>query len=177
MYIPLGGNRHGLSRQILNLIIVWGLTGLWHGASWNFLLWGLYYGVILIVEKVWLLRPLQKAPAAVQHLYSLLLIILGWIIFALTDFSAIGGYFAALFGAHGGLDSSTMYLLTSNLILLVIAGFASTRLPAKLAAGFVQRLTPAGQTAVKCIFYTGVLLMCIAFLVGDSYNPFLYFRF
>ena len=177
VYIPLGGNRHGLSRQILNLIIVWGLTGLWHGASWNFLLWGLYYGVILIVEKVWLLRPLQKAPAAVQHLYSLLLIILGWIIFALTDFSAIGGYFAALFGAHGVLDSSTMYLLTSNLILLVIAGFASTRLPAKLAAGFVQRLTPAGQTAVKCIFYTGVLLMCIAFLVGDSYNPFLYFRF
>ncbi len=177
VYIPLGGNRHGLSRQILNLIIVWGLTGLWHGASWNFLLWGLYYGVILIVEKVWLLRPLQKAPAAVQHLYSLLLIILGWIIFALTDFSAIGGYFAALFGAHGGLDSSTMYLLTSNLILLVIAGFASTRLPAKLAVGFVQRLTPAGQTAVKCIFYTGVLLMCIAFLVGDSYNPFLYFRF
>lgn len=177
VYIPLGGNRHGLSRQILNLIIVWGLTGLWHGASWNFLLWGLYYGVILIVEKVWLLRPLQKAPAAVQHLYSLLLIILGWIIFALTDFSAIGGYFAALFGAHGGLDSSTMYLLTSNLILLVIAGFASTRLPAKLAAGFVQRLTPAGQTAVKCIFYTGVLLLCIAFLVGDSYNPFLYFRF
>ena len=177
VYIPLGGNRHGLSRQILNLIIVWGLTGLWHGASWNFLLWGLYYGVILIVEKVWLLRPLQKAPAAVQHLYSLLLIILGWIIFALTDFSAIGGYFAALFGAHGGLDSSTMYLLTSNLILLVIAGFASTRLPAKLAAGFVQRLTPAGQTAVKCIFYTGVLLMCIAFLVGDSYNPLLYFRF
>ena len=177
VYIPLGGNRHGLSRQILNLILVWGLTGLWHGASWNFLLWGLYYGVILIVEKVWLLRPLQKAPAAVQHLYSLLLIMLGWIIFALTDFSAIGGYFAALFGAHGGLDSSTMYLLTSNLILLVIAGFASTRLPAKLAAGFVQRLTPAGQTAVKCIFYTGVLLMCIAFLVGDSYNPFLYFRF
>ena len=177
VYIPLGGNRRGLPRQVLNLIIVWGLTGLWHGASWNFLLWGLYYGVILIIEKVWLLRPLQKAPAAVQHLYSLLLIVLGWVIFALTDFSAIGGYFAALFGAHGGLDSSTMYLLTSNLILLVIAGFASTRLPAKLAADFVQRLTPAGQTAVKCIFYTGVLLMCIAFLVGDSYNPFLYFRF
>ena len=177
VYIPLGGNRRGLPRQVLNLIIVWGLTGLWHGASWNFLLWGLYYGVILIIEKVWLLRPLQKAPAAVQHLYSLLLIILGWIIFALTDFSAIGGYFAALFGAHGGADSSTMYLLTSNLILLVIAGFASTRLPAKLAAGLVRRLTPAGQTAVKCVFYAGVLLMCVAFLVGDSYNPFLYFRF
>ena len=177
VYIPLGGNRCGLPRQILNLIIVWGLTGLWHGANWNFLLWGLYYGVILIVEKVWLLRPLQKAPAAVQHLYSLLLIVLGWVIFALTDFGAIGGYFAALFGAHGGADAQTMYLLTSNLILLVIAAAACTRLPARFAAAFVRRLTPAGQTAVRCVFYVGVLLMCIAFLVGDSYNPFLYFRF
>ena len=177
VYIPLGGNRCGLPRQILNLIIVWGLTGLWHGASWNFLLWGLYYGVILIIEKVWLLRPLQKAPSAVQHLYSLLLIVLGWVIFALTDFGAIGGYFAALFGAHGGVDSQTMYLLTTNLMLLVIAAVASTRWPARFAAAFVRRLTPAGQTAVRCVFYTGVLLMCIACLVGDSYNPFLYFRF
>ena len=177
VYIPLGGNRRGLPRQILNLIIVWGLTGLWHGASWNFLLWGLYYGVILILEKVWLHKPLQRAPRAVQHLYSLLLIVFGWVIFALTDFGAIGNYFAALFGAHGGADSETLYLLTTNLILLVIAGVASTRLPARLAERLVQRMHPAGQTAVKCVFYAGVLLMCIAFLVGDSYNPFLYFRF
>ena len=177
VYIPLGGNRRGLPRQILNLIIVWGLTGLWHGASWNFLLWGLYYGVILIAEKVWLQKPLQRAPRAVQHLYSLLLIVFGWVIFALTDFGAIGNYFAALFGAHGGADSETLYLLTTNLILLIIAGFASTRLPARLAERLVQRMHPAGQTAVKCVFYAGVLLMCIAFLVGDSYNPFLYFRF
>ena len=177
VYIPLGGNRRGLPRQILNLIIVWGLTGLWHGASWNFLLWGLYYGVILIAEKVWLQKPLQRAPRAVQHLYSLLLIVFGWVIFALTDFGAIGNYFAALFGAHGGADSETLYLLTTNLILLVIAGVASTRLPARLAERLVQRMHPAGQTAVKCVFYAGVLLMCIAFLVGDSYNPFLYFRF
>ena len=177
VYIPLGGNRRGLPRQILNLIIVWGLTGLWHGASWNFLLWGLYYGVILILEKVWLQKPLQMAPRAVQHLYSLLLIVFGWVIFALTDFGAIGNYFAALFGAHGGADSETLYLLTTNLILLVIAGVASTRLPARLAERLVQRMHPAGQTAVKCVFYAGVLLLCIAFLVGDSYNPFLYFRF
>ena len=177
VYIPLGGNRRGLPRQILNLIIVWGLTGLWHGASWNFLLWGLYYGVILILEKVWLQKPLQRAPRAVQHLYSLLLIVFGWVIFALTDFGAIGNYFAALFGAHGGADSETLYLLTTNFILLVIAGVASTRLPARLAARLVQRIHPAGQTAVRCVFYAGVLLMCIAFLVGDSYNPFLYFRF
>ena len=177
MYIPLGGNRRGLPRQILNLVIVWGLTGLWHGASWNFVLWGLYYGAILILEKVWLLRPLQKAPGWVQHLYSLLLIVLGWVLFALTDFGTIGQYLAALFGAHGAADTQSLYLLVTNLLLLAIAAVACTRLPARLAAGLLRRLTPAGQTTVRCLFYAGVLLLCIAYLVGDSYNPFLYFRF
>ena len=177
VYIPLGGNRRGLPRQILNLVIVWGLTGLWHGASWNFVLWGLYYGAILILEKVWLLRPLQKAPGWVQHLYSLLLIVLGWVLFALTDFGTIGQYLAALFGAHGAADTQSLYLLVTNLLLLAIAAVACTRLPARLAAGLLRRLTPAGQTTVRCLFYAGVLLLCIAYLVGDSYNPFLYFRF
>ena len=177
VYIPLGGNRCGLPRQILNLIIVWGLTGLRHGASWNFLLWGLYYGVILIIEKVWLQKPLQKAPGVVQRLYSLLLIILGWVIFALTDFGAIGNYFAALFGAHGGADAQTMYLLTTNISLLLVAALACTRWPAHAANDLLARLPQAAQTLLRCLFYAAVLLMCIAFLVGDSYNPFLYFRF
>ena len=177
VYIPLGGNRCGLPRQILNLIIVWGLTGLWHGASWNFLLWGLYYGVILIVEKVWLQKPLQKAPGVVQRLYSLLLIVLGWVIFALTDFGAIGNYFAALFGAHGGADAQTMYLLTTNISLLLVAALACTRWPAHAANDLLARLPQAAQTLLRCLFYAAVLLMCVAFLVGDSYNPFLYFRF
>ena len=177
MYIPLGGNRRGKGRQLLNLFIVWGLTGLWHGASWNFMLWGLYYGVILIIEKVWLQKPLQKAPGVVQRLYSLLLIILGWVIFALTDFGAIGNYFAALFGAHGGADAQTMYLLTTNISLLLVAALACTRWPAHAANDLLARLPQAAQTLLRCLFYAAVLLMCVAFLVGDSYNPFLYFRF
>ena len=125
----------------------------------------------------WLQKPLQKAPGVVQRLYSLLLIILGWVIFALTDFGAIGNYFAALFGAHGGADAQTMYLLTTNISLLLVAALACTRWPAHAANDLLTRLPRAAQTLLRCLFYAAVLLMCVAFLVGDSYNPFLYFRF
>ena len=126
---------------------------------------------------MWLQKPLQKAPGVVQRLYSLLLIVLGWVIFALTDFGAIGNYFAALFGAHGGADAQTMYLLTTNISLLLVAALACTRWPAHAANDLLTWLPRAAQTLLRCLFYAAVLLMCVAFLVGDSYNPFLYFRF
>lgn len=98
VYIPLGGNRKGLARQILNIAVVWALTGLWHGASWNFVAWGMYFGVILILEKLWILKWLDKCPALVGHLYSLILIVLGWVIFALTDFGQMREYLQVMFG-------------------------------------------------------------------------------
>lgn len=177
VYIPLGGNRKGLARQILNLLIVWGLTGLWHGASWNFLLWGLYFGVILILEKTFLLGALQKLPRWVSRVYALLLIVCGWVIFGITDFGTIGQYFAAMFGANAAWDATGLYLLLGNLILLIIAAIASTTAPKRLAARLIGRCSPAAETALRALFYAAVLLLCFAFLVGDSYNPFLYFRF
>ena len=177
VYIPLGGNRRGLARQILNLLIVWGLTGLWHGASWNFLLWGLYFGVILILEKTFLLKVLEKLPHWVSRLYALLLIVCGWVIFGITDFGTIGQYFAAMFGAHAAWDSTGLYLLLGNLVLLIVAAVASTTAPKRLAARLIGRCSPGTETALRALFYAAVLLLCFAFLVGDSYNPFLYFRF
>lgn len=178
VYIPLGGNRRGLARQILNLLIVWMLTGLWHGASWNFMAWGLYYGIILIMEKTFLLKFLQKLPGWVRHLYACLLFVCGWVIFAITDFGTLGQYFSSMFGRNGFADETSLYLLLTNLILLVVLVFASTDLPARAMNRFLDWFNRPGAVIVlRNLFYAGVFLLCIAFLVGDSYNPFLYFRF
>ena len=179
VYIPLGGNRVGLPRQILNLLIVWALTGLWHGASWNFMLWGLYWGVILILEKTFLLKGLKKLPAFFRHLYAVVLFVVGWVIFAITDFKKMGLYLGAMFGRNGGADETSLYLLITSLLLLVILAIASTRLPSNLGRRLMQKLRHhrGVRAVVQSVFYVVVFLFCIAFLVGDGYNPFLYFRF
>lgn len=180
VYIPLGGNRKGTARQILNLLIVWGLTGFWHGASWNFLCWGLYFGIILIIEKTFLLKRLQKAPWFVGSVYTLLLVIFSWIIFAVEDFTQIPVYLGSMFGVNTSLyDSNALYLLISNAILFVILIPAATNLPARL----MKKIFPsedkavAVQTVVKNVFCIALLILSVASLVSDSYNPFLYFRF
>lgn len=127
VYIPLGGNRKGTKRMVINLLIVWFLTGLWHGASVNFILWGLYFGVILIIEKLFLMKYLQKLPAALQHLYSLFLIVIGWVIFYFEDMQLMGQFFNDLFNPAGGLiGQEALVLVWSYLPLLVAAVLAST---------------------------------------------------
>ncbi len=180
VYIPLGGNRRGLAKQIRNILVVWLLTGIWHGAGWNFVVWGLYFGVILMVEKIGLLRLLDKIPAVFRHVYTMLLVMISWAIFAFDSLGQGMRYIGALFGAGGRFwDGQGIYLLYSSAVLLVLLIVGSTALPRKTAALVGGRLKahPAVLTAVELGLILLGLIFCIAFLVDASYNPFLYFRF
>ena len=176
VYIPLGGNRRGLPRQILNLLIVWTLTGLWHGASWNFLLWGLYYGVLLILEKLFLGKVLEKLPQLLRRLLTFLVAALGWGIFYFTDFSALGTFFGSLVGVgNPGLvtDEAWAWVLGYAPLLLICA-IAST----PLAAEIDRRL--ASKKAwpwMRLLLGAALFLLCLGALASQSYNPFIYFRF
>ena len=179
LYIPLGGNRKGMARQILNLLIVWTLTGFWHGAGWNFVMWGLYYFLFLVLEKLFMLKVLDKLPAFVRHIYALFIIVIGWVIFACDDTSVLLPYLGSMFGANGLTGGLDLYLLTTRAALLVILCIASTQLPKRLAA-FVGRKLCLGEESAFCIKAAATILLlalCMMFLVVDSYNPFLYFRF
>lgn len=175
VYIPLGGNRKGVKRQIINLLIVWGLTGLWHGASYNFILWGLYYGLLLILEKFVLKRFLDKLPPALQHVYTMFIVIIGWGLFYFTDISQLGAFVANLFNFGNGLCSNTaLNMILSYLPLLVAAAVASTPVGAKL---YNQIKDKSWAWAPETVYCAAVLLISTASMVNQSYNPFLYFRF
>ena len=175
VYIPLGGNRKGKPRLVLNLLIVWFLTGLWHGASWNFVLWGLYFGVLLILEKFFLLKLLQRLPAFLSHLYALFFIVLGWVIFDFTNLSEMGSYFSSMFSLEYGLiGAEALPLVLNYLPLLLVAIFAC--LP--VGKQFYYRVRNARWCwAAELGVCASVLFLCTASLVRQSYNPFLYFRF
>ena len=181
VYIPLGGNRKGLSKQIRNILIVWLLTGFWHGASWNFVVWGLYFGVLLILEKLFLLRLLQKLPSFFQHAYTMLLVVLGWAVFAFDSLGDGLQFIRALFGGYGQAlwDGGALYLLYTNIILFIIAAIGSTPLPGRLWNRLDRRLEahPVPLGALESALVASGMLLCVAFLVDASYNPFLYFRF
>ena len=175
VYIPLGGNRRGLKRQLLNILIVWAATGLWHGASWNFLLWGLYFAALLMLEKLFLLKWLEKAPRPVQHVYALFFIVVGWALFGIEDLSHCAGYLAAMFGLNGaGLWSALDgYELSNYIVLLPALVIGSTPLMASL----YRRLTPRAKNGAAFALTALALVVCTAYLVDATYNPFLYFRF
>lgn len=175
VYIPLGGNRKGVKRQILNLLIVWGLTGLWHGAAYNFVLWGLYYGLLLILEKFVLKKFLDRMPSFVQHIYTLFIIIIGWGLFYFTDVGQLGEFMVDLFNFGNGICGDQAFnLIMSNLPMLIIAAVASTPLATMLYTRFEHTRFMWIPETLYCM---GVLAVSTASLVNQSYNPFLYFRF
>lgn len=180
VYIPLGGNRKGLAKQIRNILVVWLLTGIWHGAGWNFVVWGLYFGLILMVEKMGLLRLLEKIPGFFRHVYTMFLVMLSWAVFAFDSLGQGVRFIGALFGG-GGLvwNGQSLYLLYSSAVLLVLLILGSTEIPRKAALLVGKRLK--ARPILSTVGELGLLLagfaLCVAYLVDASYNPFLYFRF
>ena len=176
VYIPLGGNRKGLAKQLRNIAVVWLLTGLWHGASWNFVLSGVYFAVILILEKLFLLRLLKRLPAAVRHLYALFLVAVSWTLFAFTDLSKGLSWLKAMFS--GVLcDSGSLYLLLTYGPMLALCAIAAMPLGKRLYEKLRTRLGQKTLTAADCGGLAVILVTAAAYLVSGSYNPFLYFRF
>lgn len=177
VYIPLGGNRVSTSRHFLNILIVWSLTGLWHGANWNFMLWGFYFGVILIMEKAFLLAWLKKLPTFLHHLYFIFLLMISWVIFVFEDLTMAQEYFKIMFGLAQRplLDSQFIYLFYTNIVLLTMAIIGSMPVMPKVTQsighlkGFRLFIGPA--------IYIIIISVVTAYLVDESYNPFLYFRF
>ena len=175
LYVPLGGNRRGLPRQILNILIVWACTGIWHGASWTFLFWGLYYAFFLLLEKTFLLRVLDRAPRFIGHIYTLLVAISGWVIFQQTSVEQTLVFFRAMYGLGGAgfLCATDIYYL-SGFGLLLLVGMAAS-LPT--GAEIFRKLPERVRSAAIPVLIAGALLLSTAYLVDSTYNPFLYFRF
>ena len=174
VYIPLGGNRKGVPRMIINLLIVWFLTGLWHGANWNFILWGLYFGVILIAEKLFLLKFLERLPKFVSHLYAVFLILIGWVIFYFESIPEMVHYFTCLFTGNTVIGGNAMALAISYLPLLIVSLLACLPAGKQVYDRLREKKYFWVAQSFLCLL---VLFLCTASLVTQSYNPFLYFRF
>lgn len=177
VYIPLGGNRKGKFLQMRNILIVWLLTGLWHGAAWNFVIWGLYFCALLVAEKMFLGKLLAKLPGVICHVYTMFFVIVSWVIFSWGDCSDGVGYLMTMFGMNGtAFDQTSIYLLLSFAVLLVIAVIGSTSFPLRLWNKLKEK-SSAVAFVMSGIGVFSILVLSIACLVNSSYNPFLYFRF
>ena len=179
VYIPLGGNKKGVCRHLFNITVVWLLTGLWHGAYWNFILWGAYYGAILLFEKYILGKLLKRLPAVIGHIYTIIVVVCGWILFSVQDMADRRGYLKALlFRSEAGLvNDRTIYLFLSNAVILIIAAVGSFSIVKNIFAVRIFGERTLAKEAAGTVFAAAVLLLCTAMLVNSAYNPFLYFRF
>lgn len=184
VYIPLGGNRKGKNRTVINLFVVWFLTGMWHGASWNYILWGLYFFVFLVFEKNFLLEKFKNLPSAVSHLYALVVIYFGWILFKFENFNSLGTALKGMFGLNGNAFADLQVGLTfkNNIFFLIFAVLAVTPLFMLIRKSILKWYK--GRNAIPYLVYgyeiispIVLLVLSTMALVGNSYNPFLYFQF
>lgn len=180
VYIPLGGNRCTQSRQIMNLLIVWTLTGLWHGAAWNFLIWGLYYGILLILEKFVWGKSLEKLPSVAKHIYAMFFVLIGWVFFFSPSLGYAVNYIGVMFGvgASAFVDKQALFFASSHWLLYLLAIIGSS----SFGFGIMNRIIGNHEDirtkkVAAGIVYIGMFLISVAYLVTGSYNPFLYFRF
>ncbi|MBQ7265573.1 MAG: MBOAT family protein [Firmicutes bacterium] len=173
VYIPLGGNRKGVASHIFNLLVVWTLTGIWHGASWNFIFWGLYYGIILIGEKYIWGKGLKKIPKVFAHIYTLIIVVVGFTVFVFDDINSLLPYMSVMFSNTNGILIDNMFVFTffDNIILLIFAVIFSTPLPEKLYKNTLA------FSVVRDTVFVALFILSVVYIVNSSYNPFLYFRF
>ncbi len=174
VYIPLGGNRCKIPRVILNLLIVWMLTGFWHGASWNFLLWGLFYGILLILEKYVLAGVINKIPKGLRWFITMICVMVGWVLFSAPSMGEALNYIGAMFGyAISFVDSFGAFILFTNLVLIIIAAICATPIYTALSVRLGEKRFSKLMVVVTPVLF----LLCVIFMISETYNPFLYFRF
>ncbi len=176
VYIPLGGSKKGFKRQVLSILVVWAVTGLWHGASFNFVVWGLYYAAFLLMEKIFLLRLTARFPSFLKHLYTVVVVVIGWSIFMKPDLTAGYGFYKKMAGMGDLTDRGIFFVIREYAVILVLGIIGSTGIPKRLSGRIVE-----GNDGLKyilsCVFISFIMVLSTAAIISDTYNPFLYFRF
>lgn len=181
VYIPLGGSRRGTIRTIINIVVVWALTGIWHGAEWNFMLWGVYFGILLIIEKFILKNLLTKTPAVIKHIYVCVLVMIGWVIFSFEKLSDIAVYIKGMFHFENFIDNKALFLIGEYKVILILAMLFSVPvipfIKRKIDENIKNRILLNAIYIFITIVFIVLLILSIAMIISESYNPFLYFRF
>lgn len=179
VYIPLGGNHVTISRNIVNLLIVWMLTGMWHGAAWNFIVWGIYYGVVLVLEKYVWGAIVDRWPSVLQHIYALVLVLVGWVFFFSPSLGAALRYLFAMVGGGAGFASKEVFfVILTHWLFYLLAVIGSTTLGSRMLRAILNvSENHTVRIVITLVVFFGMLAISVAYLIADTYNPFLYFRF